>query len=250
MQKQIQSQPSHLDYFHIDADRDMELTVASVIDDDLGLEEVVDDNMNVTFDETVLDEGVIDSLLREFRVEANEKVDNSLVKVGERFQGDEALGKEVTQNLEKPVVYPKVVWPLPKKRYQLMTASDMGFVLRSQLHQLGAVNPWNDDFYYQVVLARKGNYNGAGFPVAKSSNQSDPFRNMDGTAILPPGTLGRLRAASLKKPRSLLDLNFESVDEAELPNLSALPPKKNGMMAHMALSFVIEEGLRVVAAQR
>jgi hypothetical protein len=77
---------------------------------------------------------------------------------------------------------PRIRIPLPRTRFAMMSHSDMEFVLRSQLMQLQSKNPMNDDFYFQVINARKGGrYRGSGFPLAASTNKANPFRNTDGT---------------------------------------------------------------------
>jgi hypothetical protein len=55
----------------------------------------------------------------------------------------------------KPAM-PRFNIPLPRQRFALMFRSDMEFVLRSQLMQLQSKNPMNDDFYFQVINARRG----------------------------------------------------------------------------------------------
>jgi hypothetical protein len=78
---------------------------------------------------------------------------------------------------------PRLRIPLPRTaRFALMGTHDLEFVLRSQLMQLSSKNPMNDDFYFQVMNARKGGrYRGSGFPLAAATNRVNPFRNADGT---------------------------------------------------------------------
>jgi hypothetical protein len=71
-----------------------------------------------------------------------------------------------------------------------------------------------DDFYCQVFSARKGG--GGLITTGVNSNASalstlhplpvSPYRHADGSPKLPEGTLGRIAASSLRKPKKLMSL--------------------------------------------
>jgi hypothetical protein len=93
-----------------------------------------------------------------------------------------------------------------------------------------------------------------------STNQVDPFRHADGTLKLPESTLGQLRAFSVRRPKSMLDVGLGSSptpapsggDEAATIEPSAHAasyasiPARTSMFASKALAYLIEEGLRLV----
>merc|ERR1711933_644707 len=84
--------------------------------------------------------------------------------------------------------------PLPNRRFHLMHHHEIEQVLRKQLSHMMLPDPLNADFYCGVTQAREGKrWEGFGVPglnhvyVAKSNKYP---KHLDGSPILPPGTLG------------------------------------------------------------
>lgn len=129
--------------------------------------------------------------------------------------------------------------PLPRKRFKRMNFKEIADVIRVSLMRMQTKNPMDDDFYYQVYSARKGEpWKGVGFPgenvsgLAKANN----YRYEDGTPKLPEGTLGKIASSSVRKPKKLVDLTPEESEQAE--------KEKGSMFASFSLQYLIEEGIR------
>lgn len=74
--------------------------------------------------------------------------------------------------------------PLPKFRFQWMSHQEIEMVLRQQLHHIQSPDPMSDDFYAQVMNARKGGgWKGVGIPALNSVRIQNlkRFRNADGS---------------------------------------------------------------------
>lgn len=136
--------------------------------------------------------------------------------------------------------------PLPRSNHGLgfMTKSEIALVFRIQLSQLQSIgDPLSDDFYSQVIQARKGGkVNSSGqaiLPVFKSGQA----RNEDGSPKLPEGTLGRISAFSIHKPKRLMAIGDASSSSADEP-IADDQPRKSNMFSARTLSYLIEEGYR------
>ena len=136
--------------------------------------------------------------------------------------------------------------PLPRNQHGLgfMTKSEIALVFRIQLSQLQSIgDPLVDDFYYQVIQARKGGKINASGQVILPVFKSGQARNEDGSPKLPEGTLGRISAFSIHKPRKLMAIGDEST-----PTSSSIEeddqPRKANMFAGRTLNYLIEEGYR------
>ena len=141
--------------------------------------------------------------------------------------------------------------PLPRSSHNLgfMTKSEIALVFRIQLSQLQSIgDPLSDNFYYEVMQARKGGkVNSSGqaiLPVFKSG----VARNEDGSPKLPEGTLGRISAFSIHKPKRLMAIDGESssteADSAAASAEDAAQPRKSNLFSGRTLNFLIEEGYR------
>jgi len=140
--------------------------------------------------------------------------------------------------------------PLPRAQHgQLgfMTKSEIALVFKIQLSQLQNVgNPLSDDFYYQVLQARKGGkVNSSGQAILPVFRPGAGARNEDGSPKLPEGTLGRVAVFSIAKPKRLMALENSADESAAVPAAgSDDAPRKSNMFSARTLSYLIEEGYR------
>ena len=117
-------------------------------------------------------------------------------------------------------------------------------VLRKQLSHMTTNDPLEGDFYFQMMNAKEGKlFQGFGVPGLNHVYISNKYsKNKDGSAILPPGTLGKTSYVSVHAPKALIDTkgtqivtklgeNDENEDENELlshVNNKALNSNQNG----------------------
>lgn len=102
--------------------------------------------------------------------------------------------------------------PLPNRRFLLMHHHEIEQVLRKQLSHMMLPDPLSADFYCGVTSARAGKpWAGFGVPglnhvfVAKSSKYP---KHVDGSPILPPGTLGKTAGfVSVHAPKSMISIS-------------------------------------------
>ena len=129
-----------------------------------------------------------------------------------------------------------------------MTKFEIASVLRMQLAQLRASNPQTEDFYFQVHEGRKGR-------AVRPGGNLEPFkflknqpRNKDGTPVLSTGTLGRIQASNLRRPKRLLELagnddgDGEPAPQQDGKNEADRPARKF-MFGRLSLSYLIEDGV-------
>ena len=106
--------------------------------------------------------------------------------------------------------------PLPNRRFQLMHHHEIEQVLRKQLSHMCLPDPLNADFYCGVIEAREGKpWAGFGVPglnhvyVAKCRKYP---KHLDGSPILPPGTLGKTAGfVSVHAPKSMISIGGGNV---------------------------------------
>lgn len=145
--------------------------------------------------------------------------------------------------------------PLWRKHLTRMTNHDIVFVICSQLGQIQTTDPLADEFYFQVHNARKGQPDIGTSAAIVSAIQRHPnlaYRNLDGSPKLPEGTLGRIAASSVRKPRKLLNVETEmkaaTESKVKADDTKAEEPKQEDVKKHMfsvlSLPFLIEEGMR------
>jgi len=137
--------------------------------------------------------------------------------------------------------------PLTRPSHQLgfMTKSEIALVLRIQLSQLQNIgSALSDDFYYQVMQARKGGQINATGQVILPVFKSGQARNADGGPKLPEGTLGRISAFSVHKPKKLMALDSGSNETETMVDDDGDGPRRTNLFASRTLSYLIEEGYR------
>lgn len=131
-----------------------------------------------------------------------------------------------------------------------MGFKDLADVIRMQLMQLQTKNPMDDDFYYQVYSARKGEpWKGLGFPGENTNRMKENvYRNADGSSVMPEGTLGRIACSNTRRPRMMIQLEMIKNAGEGNQDLSSMNSEKETREMNMffghSLVFIIEEGMR------
>eukprot|EP00457_Paulinella_chromatophora_P002066 gb/GEZN01002070.1/.p1 GENE.gb/GEZN01002070.1/~~gb/GEZN01002070.1/.p1 ORF type:complete len:820 (+),score=128.84 gb/GEZN01002070.1/:180-2639(+) len=140
--------------------------------------------------------------------------------------------------------------PLPRKNFTCMSKQDLAYVMRAQLNQLQitVVDPLADDFYFQVWQAgqtgRPTPY--LGFPPPMEHSHSEN-RQKDGSFQL-EGSLGRIAASNLSKPKRLMSLGPSKSDtedqQEDLEEDTETAPPRRFMFSRFSVVFLVEEGLK------
>lgn len=188
---------------------------------------------------------VADAVASENNVEAGASVPTS-----PSGKAGDAESDQATQERARPY-FRHVYIPLPTKRFRYMSHAEISVVVRQSLQQLQTKNPMDDDFYYQVTMARSGGpWKGVGLPSIETTGplMANRFRNPDGSPILPEGTLGRVALSSVRKPRTLLQLTGDSKGTTTAPDADAavIGGPRRFMFAKFSLPYIIEEGIRCI----
>jgi hypothetical protein len=132
--------------------------------------------------------------------------------------------------------------PLPNKQHEYMTQYDLISVLRTQLNQLSTSNPGSDDFYHQVYMQNHGQEkrqsHGQEAFLKPARRVITAFRNPDGSPRLPDGTLGKIAASNLRKPKRLLNIGSGKTAEGQEEE------NEGTVFSSYALVYLIEEGFK------